>query len=308
MRKENAGFRTAFLSEEGSKLLNRDYFAYVELDNLACYVAADSLDDEKSRNSAEIVVKTILREFTEHPSISSFSIKRNLKKAHRELLSDKDGMRLRASVSMFVTDYVKFRYASVGNSRALLIRNDRILYESKDQSLTENMVEDEVLPKDKAALHEERNNLYAYLGQRDGQPKIQISRKKKLTNGDILILDTRGVWENCDNAELLDCAKEVSTPLELADNVEDAITVQTDSGHKFMSVVRMGQDIAESSLKSMTEILQETLGKEYSIEFGYTDIYHDCKLMVGKHEYTYEGQLQEAVDEVVEKAEHGNER
>ena len=223
MRKENAGFRTAFLSEEGSKLLNRDYFAYVELDNLACYVAADSLDDEKSRNSAEIVVKTILREFTEHPSISSFSIKRNLKKAHRELLSDKDGMRLRASVSMFVTDYVKFRYASVGNSRALLIRNDRILYESKDQSLTENMVEDEVLPKDKAALHEERNNLYAYLGQRDGQPKIQISRKKKLTNGDILILDTRGIWENCDNAELLDCAKEVSTPLELADNVEELI-------------------------------------------------------------------------------------
>ena len=70
MRKENAGFRTAFLSEEGSKLLNRDYFAYVELDNLACYVAADSLDDENAKNSAEIVVKTILREFTEHPSMS----------------------------------------------------------------------------------------------------------------------------------------------------------------------------------------------------------------------------------------------
>ena len=223
MRKENAGFRTAFLSEEGSKLLNRDYFAYVELDNLACYVAADSLDDEKTKNSAEIVVKTILREFTEHPSLSSFSIKRNLRKAHRELISDKDGMRLRASVSVFVTDYVKFRYASVGNSRALLIRNDRILYESKDQSLTENMVEDEILPKDKAALHEERNNLYSYLGQTGKQPQVQISRKKKLANGDILILETRGIWENCDNGELLDCAKEVSTPQEVADNVEDLI-------------------------------------------------------------------------------------
>ncbi|MDE5910291.1 MAG: hypothetical protein K2H52_16390 [Lachnospiraceae bacterium] len=223
MRKENAGFRTAFLSEEGSKLLNRDYFAYVELDNLACYVAADSLDDENAKNSAEIVVKTILREFTEHPSMSTLSIKRNLKKAHRELISDKDGMRLRASVSVFITDYVKFRYASVGNSRALLIRNDRILYESKDQSLTENMVEDEILPKDKAALHEERNNLYSYLGKTGKQPQIQISRKKKLANGDILILDTRGIWENCDNAELLDCAKEVSAPQELADNVEELI-------------------------------------------------------------------------------------
>lgn len=223
MRKENAGFRTAFLSEEGSKLLNRDYFAYVELDNLACYVAADSLDDEKSKNSAEIVVKSILREFTEHPSLSLSAIRRYLKKAHRELLSDKDGMRLRASVSMFVTNYVKFRYASVGNARVALIRNDRILYESRDQSLTENMVETERLPKDKAALHEERNNLYSYLGQADKQPQFQVSKKRKLSNGDILLLYTRGIWENCVSAELLDCAREVSDPQELSDNVEECI-------------------------------------------------------------------------------------
>lgn len=223
MRKENAGFRTAFLSEEGSKLLNRDYFAFVELDKFACYVAADSLDDEKTKNSAEIVVKCILREFSEHPAISAMSIKRNLKKAHKELLSDKAGMRLRASVSMIVTDYVKFRYVSVGNSRALLIRNDRILYESKDQSLTENMVEAELLPKDKAAVHEERNNLYSYLGQIDKKPAFQISKKKKLENGDILLLATRGIWENLSDGQLLECAREVSTPLELADNVEEKI-------------------------------------------------------------------------------------
>lgn len=223
MRKENAGFRTAFLSEEGSKLLNRDYFAYVELDNLACYVAADSLDDEKGKNSAEIVVKSILREFTEHPSMSSFSIKRNLKRAHRELLSDKDGMRLRASASLFVTDYAKLRYANVGNSRAMVMRNDRILYESKDQSLTENMVEKELVPRDKAALHEERNNLYSYLGQTPKSPVFQVSRKKKLANGDILLLITRGVWENCNTGELLECAREVRSPQDLVDNVEELI-------------------------------------------------------------------------------------
>ena len=71
MRRENAGFRTAFVSEEGTKLLNRDYFAYVEMDDYACYVAADSLDDEKDENSAQIVVECILREFTEHPAMLS---------------------------------------------------------------------------------------------------------------------------------------------------------------------------------------------------------------------------------------------
>lgn len=223
MRKENAGFQTAFLSEEGSKLLNRDYFAYVEMDDYACYVAADSLDDEKEKNSAQIVVECILREFTEHPSMNSFSIKRNIRKAHRELVQDRDGMRLRASVVVVVTDYVKCRYASVGNSRFALLRNDRILYESKDQSLTENLVEAENLPKDQAAEHEERNNLYSFLGQTAQSPKIQISRKRKLANGDILLLYTRGIWENCDYVELLDAAKDVSKPQELADNVEELL-------------------------------------------------------------------------------------
>ncbi len=223
MRRENAGFRTGFVSEEGTKLLNRDYFAYVEMDDYACYVAADSLDDEKEENSAKVVVECILREFTEHPTMRSFSLKKMVRKAHRELLGNRQGLRLRACVSIAVTNYVKCRYLTVGNSRFALIRNDRFLYESKDQSLTENLVQQEAIPRDKAAIHEERNNLYSYLGQNNGRIDIQLSRKRKLANGDILLLYTRGIWENCNYVELKDAAKDVSTPQDMADNVEELI-------------------------------------------------------------------------------------
>ncbi len=223
MRRENAGFRTGFVSEEGTKLLNRDYFAYVEMDDYACYVAADSLDDEKDENSAKVVVECILREFTERPTMRSYTLKKMIRKAHRELLGNAQGLRLRACVSVVVTNYVKCRYLTVGNSRFALVRNDRILYESKDQSLTENLVQREVIPRDKAAIHEERNNLYSYLGQNNGRIDIQVSRRRKLANGDILLLYTRGVWENCSYVELKDAAKEVSTPQEMADNVEELI-------------------------------------------------------------------------------------
>lgn len=223
MRRENAGFRTGFVSEEGTKLLNRDYFAYVEMDDYACYVAADSLDDEKEENSAKVVVECILREFTEHPTMRSFTLKRMIRKAHRELLRNSRGLRLRACVSVAVTNYVKCRYLTVGNSRFALLRNDRFLYESKDQSLTENLVQQEAIPRDKAAIHEERNNLYSYLGQNNGRIDIQVSRKRKLANGDILLLYTRGIWENCNYVELKDAAKDASTPQEMADNVEELI-------------------------------------------------------------------------------------
>ena len=153
----------------------------------------------------------------------SFSLKKMVRKAHRELIGNKQGLRLRASVAVVVTNYVKCRYLTVGNTRFALLRNDRILYESKDQSLTENLVERETIPRDKAALHEERNNLYSYLGQVNGRMQIQVSRKRKLANGDILLLYTRGIWENCDYVDLKDAAKEVSTPQEMADNLEELI-------------------------------------------------------------------------------------
>ncbi|WP_252898059.1 hypothetical protein [Lysinibacillus sphaericus] len=43
MRKENCDFKTSFLSEAGSFLQNKDYFAYTELDDIACWVAHKGL-------------------------------------------------------------------------------------------------------------------------------------------------------------------------------------------------------------------------------------------------------------------------
>ena len=54
MRRINSEFKTANLSEEGQELSNRDYFGYVEMDDFACYVLADSLDEEPSVNSAQL--------------------------------------------------------------------------------------------------------------------------------------------------------------------------------------------------------------------------------------------------------------
>lgn len=47
MRKDNSVFKTKFISEPGSFLRNADYFAFVELQDYACYCIADGIDDEK---------------------------------------------------------------------------------------------------------------------------------------------------------------------------------------------------------------------------------------------------------------------
>ncbi|WP_287714643.1 PP2C family protein-serine/threonine phosphatase [Blautia sp.] len=222
MRRINSEFKTANMSEEGHKLSNRDYFGYVEMDDYACYVLADSLDEEPSVNSAKLVVESLIRSFTERPTIGKGKLKSYLAQAHKELTRQHGGMHLKASVVVAVTDYRKIRYGYAGNSRFYLIRNARILGRSVDQSLTQNLLEEHKIPLDQAARHEARNNLYSYLGER-GIPKIEISKKMRLENGDIFAVLSRGVWERCSDQELLGFTNDAKEPQAVLDQVEDLI-------------------------------------------------------------------------------------
>lgn len=222
MRRINSEFQTRHLSEEGQKLANRDYFGFVEMDDYACYVLADSLDEDTEANSARLAVESLIRSFVEKPTMRKGSLKGYLRQAHRELSRERSGMRLKASVVMVVTDYRKARFCQAGNSRFYLIRNGRYLEQSKDQSLTRNLIEEERLSLDQAAAHEERNNLYSYLGLR-GRPEVVISPNIRLEDGDILAQLTRGVWENCSDGELLRAADDAKAPQDILDRVEDQI-------------------------------------------------------------------------------------
>lgn len=227
MRRINSEFQTFHMSEEGQKLSNRDYFGYVEMDDFACYVLADSLDEEPSINSARLVVDSIIRDFTEAPTMGRGPLGRYMRRAHGELLRQKGGMHLKVAVVVAVTDYRKLRYCHVGNSRLYLIRNARILERTKDQSLTQNLVEQDRVVLDEAARHEQRNNLYSFLGER-GKPEIQISRKRKLEPGDLFIQLTRGVWEQCGEQEFLQIVNDAKETKDILDQTEDFILKEQD--------------------------------------------------------------------------------
>lgn len=253
MRRINSEFQTVNMSEEGQKLSNRDYFGYVEMDDFACYVLADSLDGDSSINSAKLVVESIIRDFTEVPSMGKGRLKRMAHRAHTELLRQKAGMHLKASVVVAVTDYQKIRYVYVGNSRYYLIRNDRILEKTTDQSLTSNLVEAEKITLDQAAAHEERNNLYSFLGER-GTPKIQISQKRKLENGDVFLLLTRGVWEQCPDEKLLEIIRDANEPEEVLYRTEDWILERQETAEidNYTMAVTFARKVYQSPKKPWT--------------------------------------------------------
>jgi len=222
MRRENSDVKTAFVSEAGSLLDNRDYFAYTELDDMACYVLADGLDEDQQQRSAELAAKIILENFMEKPTMSKWRIRRWLKEAHETLKFESRRMRLKASLLVVVTDYTKYVCASSGNTRLHHLRNGRLLLKSNDQSLAQIMADRGKLAPDRVYHHEESSNLMQYLGMPEGFG-MSFVRKTRMVDGDVLLLSSAGLWKGLDLTEILDSLSEAKGPEEFTDTLEEVL-------------------------------------------------------------------------------------
>lgn len=223
IRKQNSIFKTAFISDVNNNLINTDCFAHVELDDFACYVIADGIDDKYGGQAARLCVDSIISKFTESPSMSKKALRRYINTANNVLKHERSKKRLKASVMIIVHNYSKMRYAQAGNVKLNIYRDGFLKLESIDQSLTMDLVSSNKLPKDILTKHEERNNLYTYIGQeKDFNPTI--SKKIKLVNTDSIAIYTRGFWENVDGGEVLDIFRDASNdPKDTVDIAEDVL-------------------------------------------------------------------------------------
>lgn len=221
MRRENSDFKTSFLSEAGSFMQNRDYFAYTELDDMVCWVAVKGLDTDQEMKSAQLAVKTVLESFMEKPSLSRSSVKRYLKKAHQHLQAQSLRVRLKASIVIVVSDYSKLIYAVAGNSRFYHFRNSTLLHRSNDQSLAQEII-NEKNRSFEINMHDEKSNLLNYLGK-PNDFKPYISKKMKLMDGDVLLLATPGFWEDVNEIEMADALELAKDPIQYTDILEEVL-------------------------------------------------------------------------------------
>lgn len=222
MRKSNSIFKTAFVSESGSELKNNDYFAYVEFDDYACYVLASGITDFESSVAAKEAVEHLILSFQEKPGLSKSSLIKYMEETNERLLNSTHAYKLKASVIMVVTDYENFRYVSAGNVRLRMYRQGRFLSKSKDMSLANDLIErgesDTVLDR-----HEERHNLYSYLGKKDFF-KPYVSKTSKLEDSDIIALYSQGLWEHVDEQEIDEIFSEATDdPQESVDVLEEVL-------------------------------------------------------------------------------------
>ena len=143
MRRLNSQFTTKYISEAGTRAENKDYFGFVEMDNVACWVIAEGYDKDTTISSAKLAVDTVISEFTKKPSLSKRTIKRCIKEANRQLKLQSSKFHLKASILVVVSNYTKLRYAVCGNCRFHIFRGSNILEKSHDTSLYQEMIQEQ---------------------------------------------------------------------------------------------------------------------------------------------------------------------
>ncbi len=125
-----------------------------------------------------------------HSAITDYAEERNLPDAPRT-----------TCVACIVQDSIGY-WAHAGDSRLYVVRDGRILAQTRDHTRVQMMIDAGQLTEAEALVHPQRNKVFSCLGGAQA-PQIDFSRKTPLLAGDTFILCSDGFWAPLGNETLV---------------------------------------------------------------------------------------------------------
>ncbi|HNA57119.1 MAG TPA: serine/threonine-protein phosphatase, partial [Chitinophagales bacterium] len=122
----------------------------------------------------------------------------------REQKRNKQLKDMRATAVILLIDRAR-RIASwghVGDSRLYCFREGRIIWQTRDHSISQSMVDAGYLKKDELRSSPVRNQLYAALGNGDHFEADILPNEFALNDGDIFLMCSDGLWEYVEENEM----------------------------------------------------------------------------------------------------------
>jgi len=189
-------------SRQGPRQYNQDRLAYSYSKDALLLVVADGMGGHRNGEiAAQLAVTTMTDAFQRLavPMLSSpakFLID-HMQQIHdmidqltqeRELLESP-----RTTIVAAVVQRGVLYCAHVGDSRLYHFRDGHLLYRTEDHSIVQSLYTKGIINKDDMSTHPYRHKVYSCLGG-DVPPKIDLSDRHELAEGDTILLCTDGVW------------------------------------------------------------------------------------------------------------------
>lgn len=182
-----------------------------------CCVVADGLGGHGGGDVAsQIVVDTIVEAFGNNPEFSPSHLGKLMELAQQALLRrQQDDYRLstmRSTVVVLLLDEAEALCGHVGDTRLYHFANDRIVFQTKDHSVPQAMVDARDISYDDIRHHEDRNRLTRSLGS-DVKLRITIvDRPLAICRGDAFLICTDGFWEFVTETDMESTIAKSDTP------------------------------------------------------------------------------------------------
>lgn len=201
-------------SHKGDRSINEDYCKVFMKDENFCFVLADGLGahikgEEASRHICEYIVKA----FERMKSFTLDSVEELVREANASLIQyqmdNKAVGGLKTTLVLLIVTKEIILYANVGDSRIYQFKGHKKVFQSKDQSVCQKLVECGQLAVEDIRNHEDRSRLMNVMGQEN---PITIQVGTFLREPSVFLLCSDGLWENVLESEMEIDLHKVATP------------------------------------------------------------------------------------------------
>jgi len=189
-------------SRRGARRTNQDRIAYCYSKDALLMLVADGMGGHlHGEVAAQIAVQFITQAFRREavPALPDpgLFLRRTITGAHHAIIAHAAEAGLtevpRTTCVACVAQADNACWAHAGDSRLYHIRDGRILAQTKDHSLVQQLIDQGRIREEAYAAHPERNRIFNCLGSAR-LPQVDVSQPVRLHAGDTLILCSDGLW------------------------------------------------------------------------------------------------------------------
>lgn len=198
----------AALSKQGGRSHNEDACGYWTSDAGCCWVVSDGAGGHGGGDvAAKTVVSNILRDFATCPAVAPERISELILRANQAVLLEQATSQatrnMRATAAVLEIDNVTetATWGHLGDTRIYVFRGCRVLFQSRDHSVMQTMVDAGFGDAAMLRTHPQRSVLLAALGTTE-EIRPAVHETVALRDGDVFLLCTDGLWEYVDEAAM----------------------------------------------------------------------------------------------------------
>lgn len=189
-------------SRQGPRPYNQDRLAYSYSKDALLLVVADGMGGYRHGEvAAQLAVTTMTDAFQRLavPALSSPAkfLTDHIQQVHDmidQLTQEREMLEApRTTIVAAIVQRGMLYCAHVGDSRLYHFRDGHLLYRTEDHSVVQSLYNRGMIDKSDMSTHPYRHKVYSCLGG-DVPPKITLSDRQELIEGDTVLLCTDGVW------------------------------------------------------------------------------------------------------------------